>query len=131
MHDTKSFLGRGPGTPLKYEGRGRFADMHGEDAVEGAMRLVLSTAPGEDPMRPAFGCRVWELVFLTDNGALAPLAAEYVAEALARWEPRVIVDGVTAVPDGAGGYVVSLDYRTIDANTPRNKVFTFSGKGAA
>jgi phage baseplate assembly protein W len=125
----EALLGHGPGAPFSYQGRGRFADAAGEDAVLSAMYLLLSTAPGEDPMRPEFGCRVWELVFMADTPALAPLAARYVRDALARWEPRVIVDNVTATSDGDGGYVVSLTYRLITSNSPRNQVFTFNGKG--
>lgn len=129
MSDSR-FLGRGPGAPFSYQGRGRFGDVAGEDAVLAGLVLLLSTAPGEDPMRPAFGCRVWELVFMADNQMLAPLAGQYIRDAIARWEPRVIVDGVRCIADGEGGYLVALDYRTITANTPRNQVFTFSGRGA-
>lgn len=120
-----TLLGRGPGAPLRYQGRGRFGDMGGDEAVAGSLYLILSSAMGDDPMRPRFGCRVWELVFAADNESLAPLASQYVWDAIGAWEPRVIVYGVTTVPDNAGGYQISLDYATILQNTPQNQVFSF------
>ena len=47
--------------------------------IEQAIALILGTAPGERPMRPAFGCAVHDVVFDTVD-ALVPRTGELLRE---------------------------------------------------
>ena len=74
---------------------------NGANEIEQAIRIILLTAPGERVMRPAFGCRIHDLVFEPNNRATAVQAERYINEALGRWEPRIEVTQVETRPDGA------------------------------
>ena len=56
-------LGSGLAFPLGVDQRGAIALASGETDIEQAIAIILSTAPGERPMRPEFGCAVHEHVF--------------------------------------------------------------------
>ena len=59
-----------------------------------AISIILSTAPGERPMRPEFGCAVHDHVFdVLDASAFGAIESA-VREAIERWEPRASVVGV-------------------------------------
>ena len=47
-------------------------------------------------MRPEFGCRVHDLIFAPNDATTKGLAAYYVEDALAMWEPRIQVPEVSA-----------------------------------
>ena len=51
----REFLGRGLAFPLQFNPRGEIALANGERDIEQAIHLILSTVPGERPMRPGFG----------------------------------------------------------------------------
>lgn len=60
-------------------------------------------------MRPAFGCRVHELVFAPNNPETVGLARRYVEEALGMWEPRISVESVDVATDYADPEAVRLN----------------------
>ena len=133
-----SFIGRGMSFPMRFE-HGNVAMSTGVDDIDRGIRVVLSTAPGERVMRPAFGCRIWELMFEPINHNTLGLMEEATREALSRWEPRIDVIGVEAVPDDQGkrgdGIVrISIAYRVKVTNDRRNLVYPFymiPGEGTA
>ena len=57
------FVGKGFPFPMRINESGSFTLIEGTEELERSMAVVLSTAPGERPFRPAFGCRIWELMF--------------------------------------------------------------------
>lgn len=63
--------------------------------LEQAIRIILTTAPGERVMRPAFGCRLHELVFAPNNSQTHAEAKRFVEDALAMWEPRIRLLDIT------------------------------------
>ncbi|HEU4537323.1 MAG TPA: GPW/gp25 family protein, partial [Polyangiaceae bacterium] len=88
------FLGRGWAFDLS-EGRGvgpgpdgRVAEAGGEEKIRQSIWLILSTAPGERPTRPDFGCGIHELVFAPRTAGTLGEIIRAVTEALSRWEPR-------------------------------------------
>jgi phage baseplate assembly protein W len=91
------------------------------------MRMVLMTAPGERVMRPAFGCRIWELLFEPINANTLGQMGEAVREAMSRWEPRIDLDGINIEPDPSvdGAVRIAIDYRIKATNDHRNLVFPF------
>jgi phage baseplate assembly protein W len=78
-------------------------------------------------MRPQFGCRIWDLLFEPVTGNLLGLIAEAVRDALAQWEPRIVVDEVRPRPDPDNHALVRIDiaYRVRATNSRRNLVYPF------
>lgn len=121
------FIGRGWAFPVRVSGRGGIALAHGGDEVDGALRMILSTAPGERVMRPEFGCAIWDQLFGgTDAGSLGQMA-QAVRDAVGRWEPRVELIEVQAEPDPdePGCVRIVLSYLVRATNDRRNLVFPF------
>nr|WP_086828369.1 GPW/gp25 family protein [Allokutzneria sp. NRRL B-24872] len=106
---------------------GGIALVRREQELEQAMRLILSTYPGERPMRPAFGSRLRDFIFRSTDPSTAAELVHEVRQALLRWEPRVDVADVRATPDEDDPSVLYLDiqYVTKGTNDPRNLVFPF------
>jgi phage baseplate assembly protein W len=127
MSVVKDFLGAGWKFPPTLDSRGRIALVRDQQDIEEAIRLILLTRKGERPMRPEFGCEIHDLVFSSNDESTAGLARRYVQEALARWEPRIRVTGVTARPDpqNAGRLMISIDFQIPALNSVRNLVFPF------
>jgi len=120
-------LGTGIFFPLQVDHWGRLALARDETDVEQALWLILSTAPGERPMRPEFGCAVHDLVFDRIDGETIGRIEREIRVALDRWEPRVECDSVdfdyTEADDGK--LVVELGYRVRATNEVRNLVYPF------
>ncbi|MEY2996106.1 MAG: hypothetical protein RLZ86_890 [Actinomycetota bacterium] len=120
------FVGRGFPFPLRIDERGSMTLVGGTEELERSMAVVISTAPGERPFRPRFGCRIWELMFEPINEATMGLMEMYVEEAIRMWEPRVDVDQILVEPDSMDGAVrISIDYTVRSTNDRRNLVYPF------
>jgi uncharacterized protein len=118
-------LGSGLAFPLGVDDRGRIALAHDETDVEQAIVLILSTAPGERPMRPEFGCAVHDCVFERIEADTLARIDQAVREALDRWEPRITLDEVAFETRREGELLVHLRYRLRPTNDVRNLVFPF------
>jgi phage baseplate assembly protein W len=127
MQDTrKEFLGQGLTFPLATNPRGELALVTGDEDIEQAIMLILETMPGERVMRPEFGCRVWELVFAPNNAETRAMAAYYVRQALAFWEPRIAVGEVVVTSaNDSGALQVSIKYTVKDTHDPRSIIYPF------
>jgi phage baseplate assembly protein W len=69
------------------------------DSIRQAILLLLSTIPGERVMRPDYGCDLFRLIFWPNDNTTAGLAIHYVRQAIERWEPRVEIKSLDAVPN--------------------------------
>ena len=121
-------LGSGIAFPLGVDRRGGIALASAETDVDQAIQLILSTAPGERPMRPEFGCGIHDLVFAPADGRTAGRAAYEVRASLERWEPRIKVVDVDVAfdnPGFPGAMVIAVTYAVRGTNDPRNLVFPF------
>src|SRR3954469_9686205 len=92
------FIGTGWAFPTGVGGTGGIALVRGDTELVQAMRLILSTYPGERPMRPEFGSRIRDFVFRSPTTDMISELTTAVRLALMRWEPRVIIERVTAAP---------------------------------
>lgn len=124
---SEEFIGRGWAFPLRTDTTGGIALVSREREIEEAIRLILSTAPGERPMRPEFGCRIHEYVFASADGGTASAIAAEVKSSLRRWEPRIDVEDVQVTFDGRDPTVMYIDirYSIRRTNDRRNLVFPF------
>src|SRR5215204_4206855 len=95
--------------PMRTDTTGAIALVGREREIEESIRLILATAPGERPMRPEFGCAVHDYVFAPADAATAGAIGDAVRTALAFWEPRIDVTGVTVTFDQADRGVLLID----------------------
>lgn len=131
MGGAQDILGFGLLSPLRRDKKADFAASGGEALVRASVQQILGTVgasdftQGELPWRTEFGSLLFLLRHQKNDVALQELAKVYVADALRRWEPRVVVTGLTAkrLEDGEGNkLVLRLRYNVIQRNVPGNQV---------
>ncbi|MBK8430807.1 MAG: GPW/gp25 family protein [Chloroflexi bacterium] len=124
---SKDIVGQGWAFPLGIGPQGGFAMTRERSELEQAVDIILSTRPGERVMRGKFGSKLHELYFEPNNQQTAMRAVRYVEEALAMWEPRIIVQKVTAEPDPEAGnrLLIYIDYTVKASNDERSLVYPF------
>ena len=120
-------LGSGLAFPIQVDRRGGIALASGEQDIDQAIELILSTAPGERPMRPEFGCGVHDFVFDTIDAATVGRLETEIRSALDRWEPRIEVQDVDfdLTRTGDGQLLINIGYRIRSTNHKRNLVYPF------
>ena len=81
-----------PLLPLLQQGTLNYPTL--EASVNQSIRVILLTQPGEQLMRPIFGAGLQR--FLHEPGTLVTRRRiqDAIAESLALWEPRIIVDRI-------------------------------------
>jgi phage baseplate assembly protein W len=123
----QEFIGAGWAFPVRTDPTGSIALVRREREIEESIRIILSTAPGERPMRPEFGCAVHEHVFAPADATTAGDIAYTVRVALDRWEPRIDLEDVVVRFDQAdsGTLYIEILYTVRGTNDPRNLVFPF------
>lgn len=125
---SKAFLGRGWAFPFGVETvRGRVASVQYEQDIQQSIEIILGTAKGERVMRSDFGCGIHDLVFAAINRSLITQVEQSVREALAEYERRIDVEGVSVdTTDAANGrLLIQLEYTIRATNQPGNLVYPF------
>jgi hypothetical protein len=127
MTTNSELLGRGWKYPFTLDERREVALSDGEDDIQEAIRIILSTAFGERLMHPDFGCGIHDLVFAPNNTGTAGLARYYVEDALIRWEPRIDIEEVEVQADPAQPerLLISVSYRVRTTDSRYNLVYPF------
>jgi phage baseplate assembly protein W len=136
MNRTVDVLGVGWAFPVGVDARGGIALARRELDVEQSILMIVMTPKGQRVMRPEFGCLIHELVFAPNNHGTAALAARYVEEALAMWEPRIDDVTVEVTPLGINvprpedrkdmsGLLIDVSYKPKSSNDQRSLVFPF------
>jgi phage baseplate assembly protein W len=74
-------------------------------SVRQQIEVLLSTRPSEQLMRPGFGAGLENLLTEPNTVSTRSRIHDLVADALKRWEPRIVVDGIAVDPvrDSATG----------------------------
>ncbi len=124
---SEKFLGSGWRFPVGLDGEGAIALSRAEEDVREAIWIILSTAPGERLMHPDFGCGIHDYVFASANARTAGQVKFRVEEALARWEPRIELEGVAVEADPAepARLLVRVDYTVRSTDSRFNLVYPF------
>jgi phage baseplate assembly protein W len=126
MSEQADLIGSGWAFPGQITPGGSVRLVGGGEEIDAALRMILTTAPGERVMRPDFGCAMWEQVFAPLTSNTLGLVEQSVREAVARWEPRVELISVVAVGDDDGSMIsIEIAYRVRATNDYRNLVFPF------
>jgi phage baseplate assembly protein W len=102
-------------------------DQHGrldwpdlEASVRQGIRVVLSTRPGEQLMRPEYGAGLDRLLHAPNTLATRRQIRDWVMDALGRWERRILLDRVEVleVPGKPADLRVEIAYRLARSGTP-------------
>jgi phage baseplate assembly protein W len=131
MANAREILGRGVRFPFRPGLDGGFSLIEGEDNLDQAMILLLSTALGERQMRFEFGSDLPRMIFEPITSATLVELEEAARIALRDWEPRVLVREVRADPDPVleSKVTLSITFDIPQTNSRRNLVFPFFLQG--
>jgi uncharacterized protein len=121
------FIGAGWSFPLAFAPSGAVALARDGEKIEQAMHLILSTYPGERPMRPKWGSTLRDHAFAGTGPQNCAAIVQVVKSSLELWEPRAAVVEVLVSPDEDvdGLLYIDIRYRVPGTNSPRNLVFPF------
>jgi Bacteriophage baseplate protein W len=121
------FIGRGWAFPIHPDANGGIALVSREREVAEAIRVIVSTVPGERPMRPEFGCRIHDFVFSPADDATADAISAEVTRALRMWEHRIDVGDVDVLytEDDPTVFYIDIKYQMKQTNDRHNLVFPF------
>ena len=120
-------IGRGWSFPPTVNAQGGIALTSHHNEVEQAIRIILTTAPGQRLVRTTFGCRLHELVFAPNNSQTAAQACRFVEEALEMWEPRIRLTQVNSIPDplDTSRLLIEITYDVKSNHDRRSLVYPF------
>jgi phage baseplate assembly protein W len=101
------------------DGQGRLPWQEGNKSIRESMLNILLTRPGERLLRPEFGAGLKGFIHYPNNETTRSLIRDAAQRALARWEPRAVVEEVRVVPDpGRLSHVqLSVRYRLLQDGT--------------
>jgi uncharacterized protein len=123
----KELVGSGWAMPVQLDARGEVGLTTDDNEIQQSIYIILSTARGERVMRPEFGCGIHEYIFAPSNNVTAAAVEVEVKDALTRWEPRINVKTVKAIPsnDSIGVMMIEIEYEVKSMNDQRSLVFPF------
>jgi phage baseplate assembly protein W len=102
-------------------------DEHGQlhwpdlaESVRASIRVILSTRPSEQLMRPEFGGGLDRLLHEPNTVATRREMRDLVRDSLTRWEKRILLDGVEVweVPGQPSHVRVEIAYRLARTGAP-------------
>jgi phage baseplate assembly protein W len=84
-----------------------------EASVRQSIQVILRTRPGEQLLRPTFGAGLENYLHEPNTLTTRRRIRDLVADSLAQWEPRIVVDRVEVreVPEYPTHVRVELSYR--------------------
>lgn len=84
-----------------------------EESVRQMVKIILRTRPGELLMHPEFGAGLEQMVHRPNTLETRRAIHDLVATSIARWEPRLILDGVdvSEVTSDPSAVRVEIAYR--------------------
>ncbi len=124
---THEIIGRGWAFPPRVGPNGAMQLTNERTELNEAIRIILSTSPGQRVMRPAFGCRLQELIFAPNDSQTAAQARRYVEDALGMWEPRINVLDIRAYPEPHERFqlMIEVHYEVKATRDQRTLVYPF------
>ena len=103
-----------------------------EDSIDAHLRVLMLTRPGEQLMRPTFGIGLQRFVGQPDTVTTRAELRDAIADGIARWETRILVESieVTPEPERPGSVRVDLRYRIRRTAVPRSLGLTLALESA-
>ena len=94
-----------------------------ENAIARSIRNIVFTVPGEKFFQENFGSRISESLFENIDEISALEIKDEITESINRFEPRVKLISVDAIPDYAGNaFNVLIVYEIIGIDTPAQQL---------
>ena len=94
-----------------------------ENAIARSIRNIVFTVPGEKFFQENFGSRISESLFENIDEISALQIKDEITESINRFEPRVRLISVDAIPDYAGNaFNVLIVYEIIGIDTPAQQL---------
>ena len=94
-----------------------------ETAIARSIRNIVFTVPGEKFFQENFGSRISESLFENIDEISALEIKDEITESINRFEPRVRLISVEAIPDYAGNaFNVIIVYEIIGIDTPAQQL---------
>ena len=94
-----------------------------ENAIARSVRNIVFTVPGEKFFQENFGSRISESLFENIDEISALAIKDEITESINRFEPRVRLISVEAIPDYAGNaFNVIIVYEIIGIDTPAQQL---------
>jgi uncharacterized protein len=119
-------VGSGWAFPGAFTSAGTVALATGTRELDGAIQMIVGTAPGQRVMRPEFGCAIYDYIFDPLTPRTLGLVELAVRDALLRWEPRIDLETLVATLAAQEGVLdIEIGYRVKATNDHRNLVFPF------
>ena len=102
-----------------------------ETSVRESIRIILSTRPGEQLMRPDFGAGLDRLLHEPNTLATRRSIRDLVQASLARWERRIVLDRVEVweVAGEPAHVRVDIAYRLARTGAPATMTLTMQLEG--
>lgn len=86
-----------------------------EDAVKNSMKNLILSSFFERPFYSYKGCGIYHILFELINPGAANQIEEHIKTVLYNWEPRVVVENISVIPNyNENGYNVSIRYEIIN-----------------
>ena len=98
-----------------------------EKALNNAIKNILLTPLGSLPGKPTFGSQLSRLLFELDDYQMRSLSKNYVIDALAKWEKRIVVKDVqyNVIPE-YNKKVMTILYVYTDGSFTANSQVSFA-----
>ena len=88
-------VGKGMAEFRLFTNLGKVRVVGGAEKLVQSLRQIISTPLGSRFFLPTFGSKCYTLVYEPNDFVFRDLMAIYIKEAVARWEPRVLIDGIS------------------------------------
>ena len=115
MNDPGLLFGRGIAFPPRIDASGRVAWSVGEDNVRDAIRILLTTRPGERLFIPDMGAGLDRMLYEPNTVSTRQAIKDRITNTLQQWEPRVGLDDVDveADPTDPQAAIATISYRLV------------------
>ena len=128
MSIDKTFLGTGWSFPPEFQGQAKAVKMvSDEEDIRHSLWILLSTAPGQRTMQPAYGCGLRTLVFESISASVCTEMQDMIERAILFFEPRITLDRIVVCSERItqGLIEIELTYTIRTTNTRSNMVYPF------
>ncbi len=122
------FETRGWKFPVEIDSQtGKFKTVQGDEDIEDAIKIILTTKKGERIGNPQFGSNLFNYIFTSVNYTELKEMEYEIIQALTMWEPRIKELEVEAQMDSGnvGRVSISIKYMTDKSITPDEFNFKF------
>ncbi len=99
MSNAGKIFGKGISFPPRIGADGRIVWSEGEENIRESIRVILMTELNERLHLPEFGGGLNRFLFEPNTATTRQLIRDRITKALARWEPRIVVQTVNVEPD--------------------------------